>query len=94
MRKPVFLISTIALLGTPAFAQVRPENCQPVLPVVDRVASVLPQDVVTQPAVPLAAAKKRFLGLPLLLPALLGAGGIGALAASKSNDNTPTVSPG
>jgi hypothetical protein len=96
MRKPLFLISTIALLGTPAFAQVRPENCQPVLPVVDRVASVLPQDVVTQPASPVAAvAKKRFLGLPLLLPALLGAGGIGALAASShSNDNTPTVSPG
>ena len=95
MRKPLVLAIAIAVLGTPAIAQVRPENCQPVLPVVDRVASVLPQDVITQPASPTTLAKKRFLGLPLLLPALAGLGGVVGVAASsrQSVSSTNTVSP-
>lgn len=98
MRKSVAIIVGMALLASPAFAQVRPENCRPVLPVVDQAAAAVPQDVITQPASPAVAAKKRFLGLPFLLPALFAAGGIGALASGGSgngggNSNPPPVSP-
>jgi len=79
MRNALAMLVGIAVVATPAIAQVRPQNCQPVFPVVDKVASVLPQDVVAEPAAPLAEAKRRFLGLPLLLPALAGLGGVAAL---------------
>jgi hypothetical protein len=92
MRKPISLAVGLALLATPAFAQVRPQDCRPVLPVVDRVAAAVPQDVVTEPASPTVAAKRRFLGLPFLLPALLAAGGVAALAGG-GNDGPSNVSP-
>lgn len=102
MKKPLVLTAAMALLASPAFAQavpettqVRPQDCRPVLPVVDRAAAVLPQDVVAEPAAPAVAAGRRFLGLPLLLPALLAAGGIGALATDDNGggNNPPPVSP-
>lgn len=92
MKKAVAMLVGIAVLATPAIAQVRPENCQPVFPVVDKVASVLPQDVVAEPAPPAAVAKRRFLGLPLLLPALAGLGGVAALIGDDDGPNE-NVSP-
>ena len=94
MKKGIALMIGVALVATPAIAQVRPENCQPVFPVVDKVASVLPQDVLAEPSLPAAVAKRRFLGLPLLLPALAGLGGAVALAGDDDDDGElPNVSP-
>jgi hypothetical protein len=94
MRKPISFIMGIAMLASPAFGQVRPQDCRPVLPVVDKAAAAVPQDVVTEPAAPEVAAKKRFLGLPLLLPALLAAGGVAALTGGGGGGTTPSdVSP-
>lgn len=94
MKKSVGLLLGFAIVATPAIAQVRPENCQPVFPVMDRVAAVLPQDVVAEPASPVAAAAKRkFLGLPFLLPALAGLGGIAAIAGGGGGGNPGTISP-
>jgi hypothetical protein len=81
------------VVATPAIAQVRPQNCQPVFPVVDKVASVLPQDVVAEPAAPVAEAKRRFLGLPFLIPALAGLGGVAALVSNDSDGPPTIVSP-
>lgn len=93
MNKVVGLLIGVAVVATPAVAQVRPMTCQPVFPVVDKVASVLPQDVVAEPAAPVTAAKRRFLGLPFLLPALAAVGG-GAIALSDDDDGGGgTVSP-
>ena len=94
MRKSVGVVVGMALLASPAFAQVRPQDCRPVLPVVDQAALAVPQDVIAQPAAPAVATGKRFLGLPLLIPALAALGGV-AIAASDNGgggDNTP-VSP-
>ena len=70
MKKGLTLLTGLALLASPAFGQVRPEDCRPVLPVLDKAAAAVPQDVVTQPAGPAIAAKKRFLGItfPSALP--------------------------
>ena len=92
MRTPITFVVALAVLASPAFGQVRPQDCRPVLPVMDKAAAAVPQDVVTEPAAPQVAAKKRFLGLPFLLPALLGAGGIVALTSGGGN-NPPPVSP-
>jgi len=94
MSKSVSVIVGMALLATPAFAQVRPQDCRPVLPIVDQAALAVPQDVIAQPAAPVVAQGRRFLGLPLLIPALAALGGV-AIAASDDDDggdNTP-VSP-
>lgn len=94
MKKSVTMVVAMAMFATPAFAQIRPEDCRPVLPVVDRAAAAVPQDVVTEPAAPQIAAKRRFLGLPFLLPALLAAGGCAAFCGGGGgNDSTPPVSP-
>ena len=96
MRKSIGLIVGLTLVASPAFAQVRPQDCRPVLPVMDKAAAAVPMDVVAEPAAPQVAAGRRFVGLPLLFPALLAAGGIGAIAShnSSNNDsNTPAVSP-
>lgn len=94
MRKSISVVIGMALLASPAFAQVRPQDCRPVLPVVDQAAMAVPQDVIAQPAAPAVAASRRFLGLPLLIPALAALGGV-AIAASDDDDggsDTP-VSP-
>jgi len=93
MKKPMGLLLGFAVLATPAIAQVRPENCQPVFPVMDPVASVLPQDVVAEPAAPAVAAKRKFLGLPFLLPALAGLGGIAAIIGDGGDGGSGTISP-
>ena len=103
MRNGVALAIGVTLIASPSFAQVRPADCQPVLPVSDIAAQAVPQDVIAQPAAaPAIAAKRRFLGLPFLLPAALAAGGIGAFASggggnnnndNNGNNNPPPVSP-
>ncbi len=94
MSKFVAILVGIAVLGSPALAQVRPQDCRPALPVVDQV-SAIPQDLVAERAIPAAAVKRGFFGLPLL-PLLL-AGGAGCIIAcggggSGNGSGTP-VSP-
>jgi len=91
MKRVVLLMTGAALLATPALAQVRPDNCRPVFPLTDPVAAVLPQDVIAQPAV--AEARRRFLGLPFLLPGLLGVGGLTALLVDDDDGDDEPVSP-
>jgi hypothetical protein len=94
MKKIVAALIGISLISTPALGQVRPQDCLPVLPVADQVAAV-PQDVIAEPAVPTAAVRRGFFGLPFLLP-LLAAGGLAALigggGGGGGGGNTP-VSP-
>ena len=45
MKKSVTALVVLAILSTPAAAQVRPGDCRPVLPVVDKVVA---QDVTTE----------------------------------------------
>jgi hypothetical protein len=92
MKKAVSALVALSILSMPAAAQVRPGDCRPVLPVVDRAAEVLPQDVTTPQAAPAIAAKRRFLGLPFLLPLLAAAGGCAAVCGGGGN-GTPNVSP-
>ena len=92
MKKGLTLLTGMALLASPAFGQVRPEDCRPVLPVLDKAAAAVPQDVVTEPAGPAVAAKKRFLGLPFLLPLLAG-GGACVVFCSNGNNGTPETPP-
>lgn len=91
MKKSLSALVAIAMLATPALADVRPDACAPVFPVVDKVAAVAPQDVQVAQAAPAAAAKKGFFGLPLLLPLLLA--GAGAAALGGGGGNSPNVSP-
>lgn len=77
MKRAVTALVSITLLASPAIAQVRPADCRPIFPVVDQIAQVEPiQDVLSERVGPVAtAAKRRFLGLPLLLAGLAAAGG-------------------
>lgn len=90
MKKSLCVLAGIAVLATPALAQVRPANCAPVFPLMDKVAAVVPQDVTVAQAAPAAVAKKGFFGLPLLLP-LLAAGGacVVACGGGGGGDNNP-----
>ena len=92
MTRFVALIAGISLLTTPVAAQVRPENCVPVFPLVDQAVVAAPAaDVIAEPIAPVAtAARRSFFGLPFLLPLLAAVGG--GLAALTSGDNGP-VSP-
>lgn len=90
MNKALAVMVGISLVSTPAFGQVRPQDCRPVLPVVDDVAAI-PADVIAEPVAPAAAARRGFFGLPFLLP-LLAAGG-GLIAITSSNNNQEPVSP-
>ena len=92
MKKGLTLLTGLALVASPAFGQVRPEDCRPVLPVLDKAAAAVPQDVVTEPAGPAVAAKKRFFGLPFLLP-LLAAGGGCVIFCGGNNNGTPDTPP-
>jgi len=95
MNKPVSLLVGIAVLSGPAFAQVRPQDCRPIFPVMDKLAEAAPlPDVIAERAPPIAtAARKGFFGLPLLLPLLAGAGGIVALASDDDGGGGGNVSP-
>lgn len=94
MNKFVAAIMGIAVLGTPALAQVRPQDCRPTLPVVDQAAAI-PQDVIAERAIPAAVAKKGFFGLPLLPLLLAGGGCIIACGGGGGGGSTPStpVSP-
>ena len=92
MKTGLTLLTAMAVLASPAFGQIRPEDCRPVLPVLDKAAAAVPQDVVTEPAGPAVAAKKRFLGLPFLLPLLAG-GGACIIFCGNNNNGTPEIPP-
>ena len=93
MKTGLTLLTGMALLASPAFGQIRPEDCRPVLPVLDKAAAAVPQDVVTEPAGPAVAAKKRFLGLPFLLPLLAGGGACVIFCGGNNNNGTPDTPP-
>lgn len=93
MKKPVTALVALAILSSPAVAQIRPGDCRPVLPVLDKAASVLPQDVTTEPAGPTIAAKRKFLGLPFLLPLLALGGGCVVLCGHGGGGTTPDTPP-
>lgn len=95
MRKSVAFLVSAVVLSTPALAQVRPQDCRPVFPVVDPQSAALPQDVMAERAIPAAVAKRGFFGLPLL-PFLLAGGGCAVLCGGGGGGGspTPTVSPG
>ncbi len=69
MRKILFAAASIALLSTQAAAQVRPQDCRPVFPVVDEVAEVIPPPEMVVPPAPMVA--QRFNAAWLLIPGLL-----------------------
>lgn len=92
MRKALTCIVGIALVTTPTYAQVRPQDCRPVLPVLDDVAQAAPlPDVVADPAVPVAQARRGFFGLPFLLPLLAVVSLI--VITSGDDDKDRPVSP-
>jgi hypothetical protein len=93
MKTGLTLLTGMALLASPAFGQIRPEDCRPVLPILDKAAAAVPQDVVTEPAGPAVAAKKRFLGLPFLLPLLAGGAGCIVFCGGNNNNGTPDTPP-
>ena len=93
MKTGLTLLTGMALLASPAFGQIRPEDCRPVLPILDKAAAAVPQDVVTEPAGPAVAAKKRFLGLPFLLPLLAGGAGCIVFCGGNNNNGTPETPP-
>ena len=96
MKKSVALLVCLTMVSTPAFAQVRPEDCRPVFPLNDPVQAALPQDVIAERVLPAAAQRRSFFGLPFL-PLLLAAGG-GCVVFCGGNGNNnegppPPVSP-
>lgn len=91
MKKSVAVLVGLAVISTPAMAQVRPEECRPVFPLNDPVQAALPQDVVASRAVP-TAARRSFFGLPFL-PLLLAGGGLAALIGGGGGGNGPDEIP-
>ena len=92
MKKTLAAIAGISLVSAPAAGQVRPTDCVPVLPLMDDVAAVAPLDGVAEPFVP-AAARRAFFGLPLLLPLLAAAGGVGALITDDDDGDIDVDEP-
>lgn len=97
MKKSVSFLVAIMVAATPAMAQVRPEECRPVFPLNDPVQASLPQDVVAERAIPTAATRRSFFGLPFL-PFLLAGGGLAALIGGGGGNGNeepplPPVSP-
>lgn len=92
MRKTITALVGASLISAPAMGQVRPQDCRPMLPVVDDVAAVVQPDVVANPAAPAVVARKGFFGLPFLLPLLAIAGGVAVIASGGGGNDNP-VSP-
>ena len=88
MKKAIHALLAASLISAPAAADVRPADCSPVLPVMDQAAQAPQQDVTSQAAQPAAPAKRRFLGLPFLLPLALGAGLLGLSGGGGGGGNT------
>lgn len=93
MNKPTSILVVATLLAAPAVANVRPENCAPVFPLMDKVAAAAPADVQVAQAAPAAAAKRGFFGLPLLLPLLAVGGGAALLSGGGGGGGDNPVSP-
>lgn len=91
MKRFVFISAALLALGSQAAAQVRPADCRPVFPVADDVVSMVPPDVVTVQAAPVMVASRRFVGLPILIPLIFGAGLIAII--SDHHHHHRTVSP-
>lgn len=92
MKKALIVMAGISMLATPAFAQVRPQDCRPMLPLMDDLPPVA--DVIAEPAVPVAAVKRGFFGLPFLFPLLAAGGGLIALTGGDNPGSDPVpVSP-
>lgn len=98
MKRVGSALVALSILSMPAAAQVRPGDCRPILPVLDKAVEVIPQNVVTPQAAPQVAAKRKFLGLPFLLPIIAIGGGCAALCGGDHHQHTednppPPVSP-
>ena len=93
MKKSVTALVVAAALSTPALAQVRPQDCRPVFPLMDAVQAALPQDVIAARAIPAAAARRGFFGLPLLPLLLAAGGGLVALDDDDGGGSDDAVSP-
>lgn len=93
MKKLLAGFIGVSLVSTPAMGQVRPQDCRPVLPVMDQVAAA---DVIAEPAAPVALARRGFFGLPFLLPLLAALGGIAAIGGGDGGEGGGgnPVSPG
>jgi hypothetical protein len=90
MKKLVTSLVAVSILSMPAAAQVRPGDCQPILPVVDKAAEVVP--VITPQAPPvIPAAAHRFVGWPFLIP-LIPIAACAAFCGGGHHHHTP-VSP-
>lgn len=91
MRKLAFVSASLALVSAQAAAEVRPQDCRPVFPVVDQVAAVAPTDVIAEPAQPQVVPGRRFVGFPWLIP-LIGLTGL-IIIVTTSHHHHETVSP-
>lgn len=91
MFKLVAVLTSAALVSTPVLAQALPDNCRPVFPLTEELAQV-PGDVVADRAVPAAAQRRGFFGLPLLPLLLLGAGAAGGVAVLADGDGQQPAS--
>lgn len=89
MKRFVFIAGALLALSAQATAQIRPEDCRPVFPVADDVVSM--GDVVAVQAPPAMVASRRFIGLPILIPLIFGAGLIAII--SHHDHHHRTVSP-
>ena len=58
MKKLFFVTASLVLLGTQATAQIRPGDCRPVFPVMDKVAMLPPPPEIVPP--PQVVEKRRF----------------------------------
>jgi hypothetical protein len=89
MKKILFASASLALLSAQATAQVRPQDCRPVFPVVDQVAEVVPPPAVVPPP---PVATHGFNYAWLLIPGVFLTG---LLIATHHHDNHhhETVSP-
>jgi hypothetical protein len=67
MRTILFAGALVGLLSAQANAQVRPQDCRPVFPVVDQVAEVIPPPAVVPPPPVVAHAFPWWLLIPGLL---------------------------
>lgn len=87
MRKFLFAAASLVLLGTQATAQVRPQDCRPVFPVVDPVAAVVPPPAAVVPPPPV----QHFNAAWLLIPGLFLTGLI--IITTHHHHHNDNVSP-
>jgi hypothetical protein len=92
MKKSVALLVCLTMVSTPAWAQVRPEDCRPVFPLNDPVQAALPQDVIAERVLPAVARSRSFFGLPFL-PLLLAGGGCIVFCGGGGNGNNNEAPP-